>query len=124
MIDTQELIDALKNVIAVQNDLIAHLKADVERLKASQIAISQPNIGGPSIYPIMPYNPLPLIPNTHPINPLQPPWTITSVGDTPGSVGFGHTGPCAPDCRCSNGMSGNVTFSNDGVTHANAVKGN
>ena len=39
----QHMIEALKVTIAVQKDLITHLKAEVERLKTAQIYIGSPS---------------------------------------------------------------------------------
>jgi hypothetical protein len=65
MENNKELVDALKNTIQIQNDLINHLKQEVERLKASQIITNNP-----------PYQPLQ--PYTNPHQPGQPnpvgPW--------------------------------------------------
>ena len=73
MENNKELVDALKNTIQIQNDLINHLKQEVERLKASQITINPPQLGNP---PYTLYQPLQ--PYTNPHQPGQPypfgPW--------------------------------------------------
>lgn len=65
----KELIEALKTTIQIQNDLINHLKQEVQRLQASQIVFNPPSQGSVA------YQPLPL-PN--PLQPNQPfpfgPW--------------------------------------------------
>src|ERR1035437_7468315 len=83
MTDNNELIEALKTTIAVQNDVIAHLKAEVGRLKAPQVTISPSSI---TTYPYSPANPYPGIGQQWPYGV-----TITSVGDPPGSISSGVT---------------------------------
>lgn len=69
----QRRYDDLNKIISVQDQLIQFLKAEVERLKASQPSISYP---GP-IYPTQ-QPPWPIQqPIQQPLNPLQPPFTIT-----------------------------------------------
>ena len=89
----QAHLDGLNKVISVQNELITFLKAEVERLKLSQLYIGPPTVTPPGqTYPGMPY-----IPGV-PINPIYP-WyggpssvgTTTTdkivIGDPPGSTG-------------------------------------
>jgi hypothetical protein len=116
MTNEQELIQALKNTIAIQADLITHLKLEVARLNAP--VITSPPFGIPSS-PLNPVNPQPYvepypgIPHQpvypgqpgypyYPSGPwYQPPYIITSdttakidmskisIGDPPGSVDLG-----------------------------------
>lgn len=57
MENNKELLDALKNTIQIQSELIAHLKQEVQRLQASQIIINPPQQGNPPYQPLQPYNP-------------------------------------------------------------------
>ena len=110
MNNQKEQIESLKQVISVQTDLINYLKAEVERLKVSQIYINgQPNvdigkIGTPS-NPTLPLSPWwqPWVSQgpypQYPGQPLTPPYVITSgtqpiipdpnihIGDPPGPIG-------------------------------------
>jgi hypothetical protein len=81
----EQLIDTLKSAIAAKDDLIDHLKKEIQRLQSSQTTInipSLPNTPQPSYPPG--YQGIPYQPQYQPgqINPLAPPWTITS-GEIP-----------------------------------------
>lgn len=86
----EQLIDTLKSAIAAKDDLIDHLKKEVQRLQASQVIIkpSEPPaapVGDQPLptYPGMPYTPpyWPTNPPWYP-NPLYPPYIVTSTSDT------------------------------------------
>lgn len=79
----QMLYDALHKTIGVQNELIAFLKSEIERLKLSQLYIAP--YKDPNIFP-------PTNPSFWPLTTPTPPFTITSVGGLPpGSVQSGGT---------------------------------
>lgn len=59
----QAHLDSLNKVISVQNELIGYLKAEIERLKLSQLYIGSPNV--------TPGTP---IDRTYPSNPNPSPW--------------------------------------------------
>lgn len=102
-----DVIEALKSVISSKEDLITHLKAEIERLKSSQIIINpQPQAPltpstPPATSPGNPWNPQPFIPwqpspTTTPWSPNLPWYIITSgtkltIGDPPGSSITGAT---------------------------------
>ena len=109
----QAHLDSLNKVIAVQNELIAFLKAEIERLNTASIFINTPNTitspntnPGVSPYPYLPFIGSPITPAGDPhLSPLNPPYytttsgqtttylrgTITSIGDPPGSISSGST---------------------------------
>lgn len=95
----QQLIDTLKSAIAAKDDLIDHLKKEIQRLDSVQISTAPPT------YPNYPLNP-PTYPGTTPfIQPntgtpwIQPPYIITSgeIGTaTAGSPVLTITGGATP----------------------------
>lgn len=76
----QDLIKALQTTITAQADLIAHLKAELDRLKSSQINITTPISTLPYTQPTYPYP----SPNTTPPWPLAPHWQSPFVYTTSG----------------------------------------
>ena len=78
----QQLVEALQGTIKVQEAFINYLKAEVERLKASQINLSPTPIGTlPYVQPIIyPTNPGPVTVPSFPPNPWNPcpPFIVTS----------------------------------------------
>ena len=82
----QAHLDSLNKVISIQNELITYLKAEIERLKASQI-VTTPS--GP-----LPYTQPGLVfPNTQPFVPGNPtPWYPSYPYGTSGDVGQTRSG--------------------------------
>jgi hypothetical protein len=78
-------LDSLNRVIAIQNEFIAYLKAEVERLRAPQINLTPPTYPQYPSYPIGPYGGA----GTSAPQPLQPPFIVT-CGD-PGPIASGGT---------------------------------
>ncbi len=79
MTNDQELINALKSTISAKDDLITHLKAEIERLKLSQLYIGPQTNNPPlAIPPNQPYIYTPYTPNPQ----WSPPYIITSGGTT------------------------------------------
>lgn len=73
----EQLIESLRQTIAVQNDLISHLKSCIDDLKASQIAVLPYTAPNPPLGPIAPLiDPSPLITPGSPYTPIPPntPW--------------------------------------------------
>ena len=66
----QQLVEALQNTIKIQNELITFLKAEVERLKAAQIAPA--SIVGTLSYPQPIMGPTISVPFTAPSQPGFP----------------------------------------------------
>lgn len=86
------LLDSLNKIISVQNELIGFLKAEVERLKTSQITINPvPSAPtgpvNPYPYPYHPVNPYISDTRTPWTQPINPPFTITSVDDPSKTTG-------------------------------------
>ena len=129
----QQLVEALQGTIKIQEAFINYLKAEVERLKASQINLSPTPIGTfPYVQPIInPLNPGPYtVPSfpPNPWNPLSPPFIITSE-TTPNSGTITLTGdplpigsvqssplPSSPEAAATqNWNSGSANFTNNNV---------
>lgn len=94
----QQLIDTLKSAIAAKDDLIDHLKKEIQRLNSNPIFF--PPLAVPNTSPVNPLNPFPMMPTypgilpQQPWQPLQPPYivtsdTTTSIGDLP-PIGSGQ----------------------------------
>ena len=93
----QQLIDTLKSTIASKDDLIDHLKREIQRLNSIQINLNPPSYPSQPLAPYQPLNPYPFVPN-NPGAPYQqpmyptPPWIVTS-GDTKGIIITGDSLP-------------------------------
>lgn len=105
----QAHLDALNKVILIQSELILYLKAEIERLKLSQIYINAPTSPFNPINPVYPYvNPQPFVP-TQP-GPLGPPYVVTcgdttSVSDIAGnSTSFTGTGLPVESVKINNNV--------------------
>ncbi len=94
-----QLIEALKTTVSVQADLISHLKAEVQRLNASQLYISTQPYISPAVYPggtsVPWYNPQPLIVTTETTVPKTPDWVSSPT----------YVGPLTGDCVVGTGST-------------------